>query len=97
MVFGICRKIFLTCGAVDMFDRVDLQILAILQEDCTIPVAEIGKQVGLSTTPCWRRIQKLEADGVIEGRVALLDPQKSQCGGDGVCLYLHQPAHTRMA
>ncbi len=63
-----------------MLDRVDLQILELLQEDCTMPVAEIGKQVGLSTTPCWRRIQKLEADGVIEGRVALLDPQKINVG-----------------
>ena len=63
-----------------MLDRVDLEILALLQEDCTLPVAEIGKQVGLSTTPCWRRIQKLEADGVIEGRVALLNAQKINVG-----------------
>ena len=80
-----------------MLDSVDLQILTILQEDCTIPVAEIGKRVGLSTTPCWRRIQKLEADGVIEGRVALLDPQKGQCRRDGVCLHLHQPSYQRVA
>ncbi len=63
-----------------MLDKVDLRILALLQEDCTIPVASIAKQVGLSTTPCWRRIQKLEADGVIEARVALLDPQKVNVG-----------------
>ena len=63
-----------------MLDAVDLQILSILQEDCTVPVAQIGKQVGLSTTPCWRRIQKLEADGVIEGRVALLDPARVNVG-----------------
>src|SRR6185436_18674104 len=50
--------------------------LAILQENATIPVAEIGKKVGLSTTPCWRRIQKLEEDGVIQRRVAVLDPKK---------------------
>ncbi len=59
-----------------MIDRVDRRILAILQEDSTVPVAEIGRRVGLSTTPCWRRIQKLEEDGVIRGRVALLDPSK---------------------
>ncbi len=41
-----------------------------------MPVAEIGKRVGLSTTPCWRRIQKLEEDGVIRQRVAVLDPAK---------------------
>ncbi|OJJ11667.1 ArsR family transcriptional regulator [Alphaproteobacteria bacterium AO1-B] len=59
-----------------MIDRIDRRILSILQEDCTVPVAEIGRRVGLSTTPCWRRIQKMEEDGVITGRVALLDPAK---------------------
>ena len=59
-----------------MIDRLDRKILQILQEDATIPVAEIGRRIGLSTTPCWRRIQKLEEDGVITGRVALLDPKK---------------------
>lgn len=55
-------------------DRIDKRILNLLQEDATTPVAEIGKKVGLSTTPCWRRIQKMEEDGVIKKRVALLDP-----------------------
>lgn len=59
-----------------MIDKVDRRILSILQEDSTIPVAEIGRRVGLSTTPCWRRIQKLEEDGVIRKRVAILDPAK---------------------
>lgn len=59
-----------------MIDRLDRKILQILQEDATIPVAEIGRRVGLSTTPCWRRIQKLEEDGVITRRVAILDPRK---------------------
>jgi Lrp/AsnC family transcriptional regulator len=59
-----------------MVDRLDRKILQILQEDATVPVAEIGRRVGLSTTPCWRRIQKLEEDGVITGRVAILDPKK---------------------
>ena len=58
-----------------MLDRLDRKILSILQEDATIPVAEVAKRVGLSTTPCWRRIQKLEEDGVILRRVALLDPR----------------------
>ena len=58
-----------------MVDRLDRKILQILQEDATVPVAEIGRRVGLSTTPCWRRIQKLEAKGVIRRRVALLDPE----------------------
>ena len=56
-------------------DRIDKRILTLLQQDATIPVAEIGKKVGLSTTPCWRRIQKLEEDGVITKRVAVLDPK----------------------
>ncbi len=56
-----------------MIDKMDRSILAVLQNDCTMPVAEIGRMVGLSTTPCWRRIQKLEAAGVIRARVALLD------------------------
>ncbi|MEM1038428.1 MAG: Lrp/AsnC family transcriptional regulator [Pseudomonadota bacterium] len=57
-------------------DKIDKRILTILQADATMPVAEIGKRVGLSTTPCWRRIQKLEEDGVIRRRVALLDPSE---------------------
>jgi Lrp/AsnC family transcriptional regulator len=57
-------------------DRLDRMILTILQEDATVPVAEIGRRVGLSTTPCWRRIQKMEEDGVIKGRVAVLDPAR---------------------
>ena len=63
-----------------MLDRMDRKILDILQRDCTLPVAEIGKQIGLSTTPCWRRIQKLEELGVIQRRVALLDPKKVNVG-----------------
>ena len=59
-----------------MIDRIDRKILQVLQEDCTVPVAEIGRRVGLSTTPCWRRIQKLEEDGVILRRVAVLDQRQ---------------------
>ncbi|CAN7373270.1 Lrp/AsnC family transcriptional regulator [Rhizobium sp. LjRoot98] len=57
-------------------DRLDRKILRLLQEDSTLAVADLAKKVGLSTTPCWRRIQKMEEDGVIRGRVALLDPAK---------------------
>jgi Lrp/AsnC family transcriptional regulator len=63
-----------------MLDRMDRKILDILQQDCTLPVAEIGKRVGLSTTPCWRRIQKLEELGVLQARVALLDAKKVNVG-----------------
>jgi Lrp/AsnC family transcriptional regulator len=60
-------------------DRYDRQILSILQEDATVPVAEIGEQVGLTSTPCWRRVQ-LEESGIIRKRVALLDPAKLNVG-----------------
>src|ERR1700760_312514 len=61
-------------------DKIDRKILALLQKDATTPVAEIGRKVGLSTTPCWRRIQKMEEDGVIKRRVAVLDPAKVNAG-----------------
>ena len=57
-------------------DRLDRKILRLLQEDATLAVADVAKKVGLSTTPCWRRIQKLEEEGVIKRRVAILDPVK---------------------
>lgn len=56
-------------------DRVDRKILGCLQEDATMPLGEIARAAGLSPSPCWRRIQKLEVDGVIRRRVALLDPR----------------------
>ncbi|ROU03027.1 Lrp/AsnC family transcriptional regulator [Histidinibacterium lentulum] len=55
-------------------DRIDLKILDILQRDATVPVARIADEVGLSQTPCWKRIQKHEEAGVIRSRVAILDP-----------------------
>ena len=55
-------------------DIFDLRILAVLQEDATTPLDEVAERVGLSRTPCWRRIQRLERDGVIRGRVILIDP-----------------------
>ena len=61
-------------------DRLDRKILACLQEDASLSVAEIAERVGLSSTPCWRRIQNLEKSGVIRGRVALLDPALMNVG-----------------
>lgn len=63
-----------------MLDEMDIKILRILQDDCTQPVAEIAKEVGLSTTPCWRRVQKLEEAGVVRRRVAILDPHQVNAG-----------------
>ena len=61
-------------------DARDKQILNLLQADATLSVAEIAERVGLSTTPCWRRIQNLEKSGVIRKRVALLDAGKMNVG-----------------
>jgi Lrp/AsnC family transcriptional regulator len=51
-----------------------------VQDDASLSVAEIGQRVGLSSTPCWKRLQRLEADGVILRRVALVDPDKIGLG-----------------
>ena len=61
-------------------DATDRKILGLLQEDASVSVAEIGNRVGLSSTPCWKRIQRLEADGVIQKRVALVDQDKIGLG-----------------
>lgn len=59
-----------------MLDRIDRQILAELQKDATLPVAQLGERVGLSSTPCWKRIKRLEEEGLLTGRVALVDRKK---------------------
>ena len=61
-------------------DKTDRKILALLQEDAAQPIADIARKIGLSVTPCWRRIQKLEEDGVIRARVALLEATKIGLG-----------------
>jgi len=61
-------------------DAIDRKILAVLQQDASLSVAEIGSRVGLSSTPCWKRIQKLEGEGVIQRRVAVVDPDKIGLG-----------------
>jgi Lrp/AsnC family transcriptional regulator len=60
----------------DDLDLIDRKIVAELMRDATLPVAQIAEKVGLSQTPCWKRIQKLEASGVLTGRVAMADPGK---------------------
>jgi Lrp/AsnC family transcriptional regulator len=61
-------------------DQIDRKILLALQQDATIPIAQLADKVGLSQTPCWKRVQKLEAAGFITGRVALVDPGKVGLG-----------------
>ena len=61
-------------------DAIDRKILAVLQENAALSVAEIGSRVGLSSTPCWKRIQRLESEGVIQKRVALVDQDRIGLG-----------------
>ena len=57
-------------------DAVDLKLLEMLQRDAETPLSELAEAVHLSSTPCWRRIQRLKESGVITRQVALLDPRK---------------------
>jgi Lrp/AsnC family transcriptional regulator len=57
-------------------DSTDRKILNLLQTDASLTVKQIAQQIPLSVTPCWKRIQKLEQNGFIRARVALLDPKK---------------------
>jgi len=57
-------------------DAVDAKILDLIQRDAGLSVAEIAERVGLSSSPCWRRIKRLEEAGIILGRVTLLDRQQ---------------------
>ncbi|MCG6112567.1 MAG: Lrp/AsnC family transcriptional regulator [Paracoccus sp.] len=74
-------------------DLIDRKIVAALMADATTPIAQIADKVGLSQTPCWKRIQKLEATGVLTRRVALADPAKL---GFGLTVFvgIEAPDHT---
>lgn len=56
-------------------DEIDRKILAIVQQDATTPLSQIAVQTGLSQTPCWRRLERLKKDGVIQGTVSVLRPE----------------------
>jgi Lrp/AsnC family transcriptional regulator len=64
----------------EIMDAIDKRILRIIQKDAGLSISDIATQVGLSTTPCWKRLKRLEASGVIKRRVALLDPVKVGVG-----------------
>ncbi|MET0181546.1 MAG: Lrp/AsnC family transcriptional regulator [Caulobacterales bacterium] len=57
----------------EALDTIDFQILDLLQEDASLSIADVADRVGLSSSPCWRRIERLKKNGVIVGQVALLD------------------------
>ncbi|WP_198017239.1 Lrp/AsnC family transcriptional regulator [Methylocapsa acidiphila] len=61
-------------------DAIDKRILRIVQKDASLSISEIANRVGLSQTPCWKRLQRLEASGVIRRRIAVLDPSKLGLG-----------------
>ena len=65
---------------IPQLDSIDWAILGVLQRDASLPVHEVGEQVGLSSNACWRRIKRLEESGVIAARVALLDAEKLGLG-----------------
>jgi DNA-binding Lrp family transcriptional regulator len=64
----------------EALDAVDARILALIQENAGLSVAEVAEQVGLSSSPCWRRIKRMEDAGVIRGRATLLDRDKLGLG-----------------
>jgi len=70
---AFCSNIF-SGGA--MLDKTDRKLLALLQQDCTLSLQALADAVNLTTTPCWKRLKKLEDDGIIRRRVALLDGEK---------------------
>lgn len=74
---------------IDKFDR---EILRVLQKDATVSMAELSQQVGLSHTPCWRRVKRLEADGIIKRKVTLLDNKKLNLGVS-VFIYVSLKSH----
>jgi len=57
-------------------DAMDRAILKLLAQDASLSLAEIAAKVGLTATPCWKRIRRLEASGVIRGRVAVIDGER---------------------
>lgn len=61
-------------------DEIDRKLLGLLQQDATLAMAQLADQVGLSATPVWKRVQKLEAAGVITRRVALIEPERIGVG-----------------
>ena len=60
----------------ELLDAIDARILDLIQHDASLSVAEIAERVGLSSSPCWRRIKRLEDDGTIQKRVTILDRDK---------------------
>jgi Lrp/AsnC family transcriptional regulator len=78
---------------VENVDAADLRILAALQDDASLSIAEVSERVGLSANACWRRIKRLDDEGFIRRRVALLDAERL---GAGVTVFvsIRAPEHS---
>lgn len=67
------------CGQLEgkfILDSIDKRILRVLQRNAALSTSELASEVGLSATPCWKRVKRLEASGLIRDRVALIDREK---------------------
>ena len=69
----------------EQLDAVDAKILDLIQHDASLSVAEIAERVGLSSSPCWRRIKRLEDAGIIQRRVTILDREQLRLGFEVYC------------
>ncbi len=76
------------------YDDIDRNIIRLLQSNATLPIQTIADQVGLTSNPCWRRIKRLESDGVILARVAKIDPSKLGLGMTAF-VRIHTEKHTK--
>lgn len=75
-----------TVSAASSLDALDVRILALLQQDCSSAVGQVAEAVNLSQNACWRRIKRLEEEGFVQKRVALLDADKI---GAGVTVFVN--------
>lgn len=78
-----------------MLDKIDRKLLGLLQQDCTLSLQALADAVNLTTTPCWKRLKRLEDDGILLGRVALLI-QKTGAGTHRVCADQNSASQQRM-
>ncbi|CAN1548236.1 Lrp Transcriptional regulators [Caulobacteraceae bacterium] len=88
MLFGTIRArngILGEKGLAEQLDAVDAKILDLIQHDASLSVAEIAERVGLSSSPCWRRIKRLEDAGIIQRRVTILDREQLGLGFEVYC------------
>ena len=74
-------------------DKIDKEILNIIQKNAAIPLSEISKKVGISSTPCWNRIKKMEEEKIIKSRITVIDNKKVNLPLIAF-LSIHVPNHT---